>query len=789
MKADGIGETILRFRGWIGFVLIGATLYSALGAAELKSSSRFIDFFPLRHRNVVLSERFQPFGSDQTVVLMVQVRKGDIFNSATLKKIRKITDEVDGLPGINHLEVFSLASFRTVYAQAVPGGIDVRPFMYGSIPEKLDEIKTFKHNISAHREPLLHLLSEDNKSTLITASLNEESFDHGRLFKALLGIVESNRDANHDIYIAGEPVVRGYGYHYFPTIVAIFVFACTAMVVVLYANLGGYSGWWVPAFSSSCAALWGLGFVGWMGYAFDPLMLVMPFILTARNISHAITWQRRYCYAFDELEDRQSACATSIDTTLLPGTVAIAADVTGMIFISFSGIPVLDHAARAGMVWLGAGLPMVYMFQPVLVSYLPAPKAMRSVEPNRELSRRAEQLVDRIVEVPVTAGVGRKLMLGGAFGVLVLGVVSALNLEIGYKEPGTPLYRRESRVNQDAGAIARKFPADEAWVLFSTPPFPHNQSVLAPNVLRLADDLRGQLLSDAGVMQVMSFASSVISPFNQIFHYGHPKYFGIPNNLQQAGNLWYLFVSRIAPGDRQRYIPDFNAKDTCVRVLLRDHTAVTLARVEREIGDFVKSYTNRKQAYAKVEVSYMAGLAGLYAAANDVLYRVCLINIVLVLISVYILCTALFRSFVGGLLLVLSSVLANCALFTCLYLFGQQLTIDTVPVISLAIGLGIDHAITIVSRIHAEVANGYGLDDAIRIALKRSGAGALWAACVMIGGILPWVLSPALFHHQMAVLLSILLTAYVLASLWILPALISWLAPRFIRSGIEPALS
>jgi hypothetical protein len=32
----------------------------------------------------------------------------------------------------------------------------------------------------------------------------------------------------------------------------------------------------------------GLGFVGLMGYDFAPLMLVVPFILTARDMSHAI---------------------------------------------------------------------------------------------------------------------------------------------------------------------------------------------------------------------------------------------------------------------------------------------------------------------------------------------------------------------------------------------------------------------------------------------------------------------------------------------------------------------
>ncbi len=780
MKVNNIGEVVLRFRAAIGAALVAATLVMAYFAAQVNISTRFIDFFPAQHRNVILSERFHEFGGAQTLVLMLQVKKGDIFNLHALRKIQEISKEVDWLPGVNHQEVFSLASYRVAYAQAVPGGLNVKPFMYPSIPENQEQIEALKQQIFAHREQLRHLISDDNKSTLITASFNEDGLDYRELFKRIRQIVAHNRDADHDIYVAGEPVVRGYGYYYFPAIVAIFFIACLVIVLILYASLGAYTSWWAPVLTGSCAALWGLGFVGLMGYDFDPLMLVVPFILTARDMSHAIAWQRRYYSVLNQLEDRRAACVATTNLMLLPGMFAIAADITGIIFISFSGIPVLDHIARAGTVWLGASLLMVFIFQPILMSYLPSPRHTRNFERNQNLARRLEPLVDRIVEVPVTAGITRKLLLSGAVGLLILGVVSALNIQVGYNQPGTPLYRPDAQVNIDAGAIGQKFPVDEAWVLFTTPPFPHIQSVLAPNVLRLADQLRSFLLNDHAVMQVISFGSTVISPFNQMFHYGHPKYFGMPKTPQQAGNLWYLFLGGTAPGDMEHYISNTEAKETCIRVLLRNHTGATLSRVQREIGDFFAAYADRNPAFSKVEVGYMAGLAGLYAAANDVLYRVEMINIGLVLACVFIFCTALFGSFLAGFMFVFACVLANFTAFTYMYLCGIQLTIDTLPVISLAIGLGIDYGISTVSRIRAEVIAGHQLDDAIRVALKSAGESVLSTFCVMIGGILPWAFSPAQFHHHMGVLLTILLATNVLAGIWILPAFISWSGPGFI---------
>jgi len=780
VNIENVGEVVLRFRRGIGALLVAATLFMAYAATRVNISTRFIDFFPAAHNNVILAKRFHEFGGAQTLVLMLQVKRGDIFNLDTLRKIQEISKEVDWLPGVNHQEVFSLSSYRVAYAQAVPGGLNVKPFMYPSVPETEDEIETLKQRIFAHREQLRHLISDDNKSTLITASFNEDGLDYRELFKRIERIVANNQDARHDIYIAGEPVVRGYSYRYLPAIITIFVLSCLIMVLVLYANLGAYTSWWVPVLTGSCSAVWGMGFVGLMGYGFDPLMLVVPFILTARDMSHAIGWQRRYYSVLNQLEDRYEACVRTTNLMLLPGMVAIAADISGIVFISFSGIPVLDHIARAGVVWLGASLLMVFIFQPILMSYLPPPHHTWNFERNRELARRIEPLVERIVEVPVTPGWPRKLLLSSSIGLLVLGVVSALRIQVGYSHAGTPLYRPDAKVNTDAEAIGRKFPVDEGWILLTTPPYPDQQSVLAPKVLRLADHLRGYLLNDPAVKQVISFASTVICPFNQMFHYGHPKFFGIPKNPQQAGNLWYLFLGGTAPGDMEHYISNTEAKESCIRVMLRDHTAPTLARVEREIGAFLASYAGGKPAYAKVKVSYLAGLAGLYAAANDVLYRVTMVNIGLVLACVFIFCTALFGSWLAGFLFVFACVLANFTAFIYMYLCGVQLTIDSVPVISLAIGLGIDYGVSTVACMRAEVMAGHRLDDAVRLALKSAGESVLSTFCVMIGGILPWVFSPAQFHHHMGTLLTILLATNVLAGVWIVPAFISWSGPGFI---------
>ena len=61
------------------------------------------------------------YGGAQTLAVMVQVKHGDIFNLDTLQKIQDIQRDVDKLPGVDHNEVLSLASYRVSYAEATPG--------------------------------------------------------------------------------------------------------------------------------------------------------------------------------------------------------------------------------------------------------------------------------------------------------------------------------------------------------------------------------------------------------------------------------------------------------------------------------------------------------------------------------------------------------------------------------------------------------------------------------------------------------------------------------------------
>jgi len=780
----GFGDFILRFRSPIGLILIAITIFMAYWAIHVPIATRFEDLFPAQHPNTLLYREFRnQYGGAQTLVVLLRVQQGDIFNPKTLLDIQQITREVDALSGVNHNEIFSLASYRVVYARAEPGALLSAPYMYPDVPKTQDQINDLKNIVLAHREQLAGYYTRDGKGALVIASFNERRLDYKALFDGVQDIIRKHQDANTRIYASGAAMFSAWGYHYLPRIQLIFALSIALMLAILYLSLGRRSGWWAPIVTGTCSAIWGLGFVSLMDFNFDPVMLVIPLILTARDLSHGIQWHGRYYDELDHIDDKMRACAATADVMFAPGLLAVLANIAGIIFIAVSDIPVLRQIGLGGAVWLGASLAMVFVFQPILMSYLPRPQIREPGWLTRSsgAGHQSGSFVDWLVRVPVTPGILRTaLIVVGAFFIIV-GITASRRVLIGYQTSGTPIYRTRAKVNRDTAEISKFIPTNYAWVVLDTPTYPSSQSTVGLDTLRMNDDLAAYLISRGDAVAIISFETLGTKPMNMLLHNGFPKYLSMPESNQLSANLWGFFFASTAPGEANNFFAySPAATNTCIRLLLPDHTYRRLTRLRDDLDTFMRERVKTDPLLNKVKVRYIGGDAGLYLATDEVISRLNVVNLTLVLVAIFLCCAVMFRSLVAGVLFVLSCVMANLGAFAYMNSHNIGLTADTIPIISLGIGLGIAYGIYTVARIRDEVMDGLALNDAVTTALRTTGARVFATFVVMVGGMLPWVFSPLLFHNEMSVLLILLMSANMIAGLLILPAVIAWTRPRFI---------
>ncbi|HJU11431.1 MAG TPA: MMPL family transporter [Candidatus Binataceae bacterium] len=787
-RSHSFGGFVLSYRKPLTAILIAITVFFAYWAAHVPIATRFEDLFPSKDPDVLLYRQYRrQYGGAQTLVLMLRVRNGDIFNMKTLSAIQDITRKVDILPGVNHNEVFSLASYRVIYARAIPGALVSRPYMYPKLPKDQAEVDELRQTVMTHRDELAGYVTHDLKGAMIIAAFNEGGLDYKALFDSVQQLINQHEDSNTTIYASGPVMFAAWGYHYLPRIGLIILISIALMLFILYVSLGRRSGWWAPIITGLCSTIWGLGFVGLMRFNFDPIMLVIPFILTARDLSHGIQWHGRYYDELDRLDDKMTACAATADLMLRPGILAVLANVAGVVFLAIGDIPLLKQIGYGGAVWLGASLAMVFVFQPILMSYLAKPEIYSWRLRAGESPKRDAPQAGWLARIPVMPGGLRAGLIIAGTALMIFGIVESSRVPIGYQTPGTPIYRQDAKINQDTAEIGKFVPTDMAWVVIEAPNFPKPQNPIATQTLRMSDDLASYLMSRGDALAVLGFAEIATKPMNMLLHNGDPKYLAIPDTDALSGTLWFFFFSGSAPDEVYTFFGRYpSVTSMSIRLLLPDHTYPRLQRLEADLNTFMKERVANDPHLTQVKVRYVGGDAGLYLAADNVVGRLNWVNVVLTLAVIFVASALIFTSPVAGLLFLIAAVMANFVAFIYMKYQVIGLTVDTIPVISIGIGLGINYAIYIVGRIRDEVASGVQLNNAITTSLRTTGKWVFATFAVMIGGILPWVFSPLLFHNEMSVLLMLLMLANLIVGLFILPGYIAWRRPRFLtRYALE----
>ena len=286
------------------------------------------------------------------------------------------------------------------------------------------------------------------------------------------------------------------------------------------------------------------------------------------------------------------------------------------------------------------------------------------------------------------------MLLAAGLGLLVIGIVASQNSLIGYQTPGTPIYAPQAKVNRDTAEIGKFIPTNYGWVVMESPNFPAPDSTIAPRTLRMSDDLASYLMDRGDAIAVIGFGNVATKPMNMLLHNGAPKFMAIPDSDLLSADLWGFFFSGTAPDEVYNFFarsPDLTS--TCIRILLPDHTYARLTKLRDDLDYFVANRVTSDPGLKHVQMEYLGGDAGLYLAGNDVIPTLNYLNIGLALAAIFIGCAVVFRSIVAGILFAVAAAMANFVAFAYMNARVIGLTMDTIPVITIGIGVGIDFGI------------------------------------------------------------------------------------------------
>ncbi len=767
-------------RAFLAGILL-ATLFFASRIPYLQMYSNFADLLPQEHPYVQLHNEIRDtFGGANNVVMAVMVDEGDIFNNDTLAKIHRLTQGVDSLPGVNHNLVRSL-THRTVRKTWLTelGNMNSQPYydpLYPDMsPEKLAQLRL---DVMANPRVYGLLVSPDKKAAMIKATFNEGQLDYVEIFRQLGELKDEVEElraqeatAGITIYATGQPVLMGWVYSYLEQIIQIFFYTLAILLglLLLYFRTRGY-GILLPLIGVVISATWGLGIVSLLGYNLDPLTLVIPFLITARAMSHGIQLVERYYTEVPLALDNHDAARRTFETLFRPGTLGIVSDAVGLSLIALGSSPINVKLGIYAALWASSVVFTVLIAVPLVLSLLPMskPAAGKTRDPNRGVFAATARFV--------SSPKGSRTLLVAALAIYLAGGYFSSWVQIGESEPGSPILYPDHDYNVSSKHINDNFPGSEEMYVVARTSEPGG--IKRPEVLRALQDFQIHMLYDPA-MGGSKGIPDLVKQVNQILHNDDPRWAIIPNEASYVGGLLFAYMaSRAIPGAEKEFI-DTDDQTANMVFFYKDHKGETLRRAIYQAKQWINDPANQVEG---LEVKLAGGGIGVTAAINEAAYESNLIIIPAAMALIFVFVTVFYWSFHAGWLMFLVMTFCTVATYAYMGITGIGIDVNTVPIIAVGIGVGIDYSIYMMDRIREETAKaGHHLREGIRISIATTGKAIAFTATSLIGGVVMWVfVSDLRFQADAALLLVVMLVLNAWAASNLVPAWIALFKPNFI---------
>ncbi|WP_136420033.1 MMPL family transporter [Herbaspirillum sp. ST 5-3] len=758
-------------------LLLACTLVLSWFALHIQVRTVFEDMLPSKHEYVKTHEKFKDtFGGSNMVTIMLEVDKGDIFQTPVLEKVRDLTLGMREVSAVNQFQITSLASKKLKEVHASTSGIESSPLMWPDVPQTAEKMAELKSAVL--RNPLVYgpYVSKDLQATLITVDFIDQKVDYATVFKeinAQIAKVAKVDDGSVKIRVVGDPILFGWVNHYLPETLHLVFYALGVTLAMLFVLLRTWRGVVLPLLAGLVSAIWALGICQILGISFEPLVIVVAMLITSRAVSHSVQIVNRFD---DELEAQPqlsgeelsgTAARVALADLFRPGMLGVIADAACMAVVAMSPIPMLQKLTVLSVVWVSTLTVSAVILTPVLLSYIRRPRGYAHPLNLQPVLRKVLDFA-----VGITLSRARYLVLGTSLLVIVSAGIYALNLKIGDANPGSPILWPHAKYNQDSKAINSRFEGvDRLFVVIGDDNRPG--VVKGNDVLPSMDRFQRFMEVQPEIGGSLSIAD-VIPQVNASLHEGNPHYQEMSDNAAINASLMAMLESVSEPGDMDRFV-DKQSSNGSVTLMFRDRQGETIRTAVARIKEFIAANPLKEGHW-----QLAGGVVGVMAAINEIILSSQIEAIALALLVLAVLCTIVYRSTIAGMLFMVPVIISNMLTFAFMVWKGIGMNINTVPVAALGIGLGVDYAFYIADRVKEEIAIGSSPEHAISQALHSAGMGVIVTASVLILSTLLWWVSSLRFQAEMGLLMAIWLSVSAMSALFVMPSLIYVFRPRFI---------
>jgi hypothetical protein len=749
----------------------------------LRIDASFTKQLPLKHEYMQTFVKHQAeFGGANRVLIALIARDGNMFTPEFFDALKKATDEVIVMDGIDRGRVQSLFTPNVRYMEVVEDGIqagNVVPADFTPTPESLAQVR---ENI-VKAGIVGRLVANDFSGALVSAIVLEKDANGVPIDPILIARNLEERVRTQiqggAVDVAAQGSSSGVNVHMigFAKVVGdiaegagkVVIFALVTIVLTLLAvwyYVQSFKVALVPVVCSVIAVIWQLGVLVTLGYGIDPLGLLVPFLIFAIGVSHGVQKISAVKEAAIAGLGSMEAARLTFRQLLLPAIIALLADLVGFVTILMIPVQVVQEMAITASIGVAIVILTDLILLPVLISYVRWDDKYRARVEERQKTLTAlwHKLAGVTHKGPATIIAVLSVLLG------VWGVWKGRETPIGDTQAGVPELRADSRYNQDTNVITSKFSigVDVLTAIVET-----EEPMCTSHALMMAADNFSWAMSNVdGVQEVISLpivARVAIAGWNE----GSLKWRAIPrepNQLTQSTR--YIETSTGLLNGECNVVP--------VMMFLKDHKAETIERVVAAVKEWRANNPVKGATF-----NLATGNVGVMAATNEEVKEKEFPILGGVFLAVIIMCLLTFRSVIGTVLVFIPLALVSILVYAVMAIVGIGLKVNTLPMVALGAGIGVDYGIYLWSKMQEYLRQGFSVHDSFEKTMRVTGASIIFTGITLAIGVVTWVFSPLKFQADIGVMLTFMFFVNMLGAVILLPAL----ATLFYKQKVQPPIA
>jgi len=776
-------------------MLLLLTAFMGYNALSLKMEAGFEKLLPSEHDYIKTLKHYSAeFGGGNQLIVAITQKEGDMFNADFFAALKKANEEMFFLPGVARSSVTSILTPNVRFIEVVEDGFqggNVVPAEFRATEKWFPIIRS--NIIKSGR--LGNLVANDFSGALIRAELididpkTRQPLDYQKVAHDLeVKIRDTIETDDIRVNIIGFAKSTGDIADGARDVMKFFVITCLITAILLWFYSNSLALTLLPIISASVAVIWQLGLLPILGFGLDPMSILVPFLIFSIGVSHGVQmisgWMGEVLYGGDEDSlgrpivpaahhaDGITGLEASKKTfrrLLVPGSVALVSDVVGFLTILLIPIGIIQEMAIVASLGVAAIIVTNLILLPILLSYVTL-KNHEDYRAKHQASDEKRDFLWRKLAKLTRTGPSVAIIIAVSL-IATWGLYKQADLDVGDAEAGVSELRKDARYNLDSLLITERFSigVDKLTIMVEST----DNACVDYKVMDEMDRLSWHIRNLPGVQSVVSLVDKqkvILAANNE----GSPRWYSLSRNQNSmSSSLYHLGPA----GDEFMDAPCANMP---INIYTLDHKANTIKTIINGINAYQPGLPEEE-----FNIRLASGNVGIIAATNDAISEVQLPLMGWVYAAVIALTLLTFRSIGGTLCVILPLAFVSLMSYALMAVLGIGLKVNTLPVVALGVGVGVDYAIYIYSRMDEFLKTGDVLEEAFYKAMRLTGKSIIFTGLALGVSVCTWIFASLKFQADMGVLLTFMFLVNMLGATLLLPALARWLVKAGKRSDTK----